>query len=177
MLHKFLLFHVLLAIPAFTGNNHGVLVSAGAAFNVEQACGNMDFTANQEKYYGKSEFIQHSGLAEVVGNLLSVFFNEEDFTWSIAPEDLKDIVLSNIHKVSGTKIYGSAIAFEPNVWSQTVGLEEGVVRSNSPAARGGPLSCIVVNMCVMLHSPRPISTNSLCSLHFSSPTLLPRTPV
>ena len=107
--------------------NHGVLVSGGAASNVEDACGNINFTVNQEKHYGKSEFIQHSGLAEAVGNLLSVFFNEEDYTWTITPMDLKEIVLSNIHQVAGTKIYGSAIAFEPNVWNQTIALTEGVV--------------------------------------------------
>ena len=112
---------------ALSANESGILVSAGAASNVQDACGNMNFTVNQEKHYGKSEFIQHSGLAEAVGNLLSVFFNEEDFMWTVSPEDLKEVVLPNIHQASGTKICGSAIAFEPNVWSQTGGLEDGVV--------------------------------------------------
>ncbi|CAB9523959.1 Gamma-aminobutyric acid (GABA) B receptor [Seminavis robusta] len=76
------------------------MVSAGAAFSVEDA------------YNSRP---------------LSVFYNEEDESWSITPEDLKEIVLSNIHKVrNGAKIYGSAIAFEPNVWRQTFGLEAGV---------------------------------------------------
>ena len=111
-----------LAILGFLLNNNGVL--AEAVFNADQACA-LNLTKSQGKHYGKTNFMMHSRVAEIVGNLLADFY-DADGVWTISPEDLQDIVLSNIHAVEGTMIYGSAIAFEPNVWNQTTGLSEGV---------------------------------------------------
>lgn len=102
------------------------LCDAKAAHSIEDACGSVDFTANQEKHYSKSEFIEHAAVAETMGSIISVFYDQGTESWSIEPADLKDIVLKNINRIEGTKIYGSAIAFEPDVWSHTEGLKEGV---------------------------------------------------
>ena len=127
---------LLFLVPiGFHHGNNSLFVSGKAVFSIEEACGNMNFTENQEKHYGKTEFLKHANLAETVGNLLSVFYNGDNDTWSIRPEDLQDVVLSNIHKVQGTQIYGSAIAFEPNVWKETEGLEDGVVSFQSTWCR------------------------------------------
>jgi hypothetical protein len=120
---------ILTSLAAVAAIGVSVCVDAAAVYDVKDACGSMNFTETQEKHYGKSEFVKHADLAETVGNLLSVFYDEATDSWTIQPDDLKDVVLSNIHKVQGTQIYGSAIAFEPNVWRQTEGLEEGVVSS------------------------------------------------
>ena len=101
-------------------------VIAEEKLSAEDVCGSIDFDDNQEKHYGKTDFKIHSRVAETVGNLLSVFYDENQDSWSISPEDLQEIVLSNIHAVEGTTIYGSAIAFEPNLFRQTNGLSDGV---------------------------------------------------
>lgn len=92
----------------------------------DDKCDSINFTDSQERHYGKTDFLVHSRVAETVGNLLSVFYDESQDSWSISPQDLREIVLSNIHTVEGTKIYGSAIAFEPSLWRQTTGLSDGV---------------------------------------------------
>lgn len=107
-------------------NQSGGRVAAEAVFTAEEACDSIDFSDSQEKHYDKTDFKVHSRVAETVGNLLSVFYDESQDSWSISPEDLKEIVMSNIHAVEGTMIYGSAIAFEPNIWRQTTGLSDGV---------------------------------------------------
>jgi hypothetical protein len=74
-------------------------------------------------------------VAELVGDLLGrVFYDDDNQTWSITPTQLRDITLTNVLQVENGNdsayslypIYGSAIAFEPGVWRQTDGLEEGV---------------------------------------------------
>lgn len=104
-----------------------LLIHDGAVvIRADDACESFEFPDSQERYYGKTEFQVHSHVAETVGNLLSVFYDESQNIWTISPEDLREIVLSNIHAVEGTTIYGSAIAFEPNLWTQTQNLSDGV---------------------------------------------------
>ena len=103
-----------------------LLIHGAVVIRADDACESFDFEDSQEKHYGKTNFKVHSHVAETVGNILSVFYDESQEAWTISPEDLREIVLSNIHAVEGTIIYGSAIAFEPNLWRQTEGLPDGV---------------------------------------------------
>eukprot|EP00804_Cyclotella_cryptica_P011025 CCRYP_017488-RA/>CCRYP_017488-RA protein AED:0.30 eAED:0.30 QI:710/1/0.9/1/0.44/0.3/10/542/659 len=132
-----------------------------ASFNVSEAC-SYNFSSSQGRNYGKTGFILHARVAEVTADFLGRVFYEGDsvqFTvnatnasahgepisaagasgsispWSISPENLRDMVLSNILQEGGIEssigyseypIYGSAIAFEPGVWNVVSGLAEGV---------------------------------------------------
>ena len=82
-------------------------------------------------------------MAELVGDLLGrVFYDDDNQTWSITPTQLRDITLTNVLQVENGNdsayslypIYGSAIAFEPDVWTQTDGLAEGVTFPASSVA-------------------------------------------
>jgi len=109
-----------------------------AALDVGSAC-DFAFPATQTKSYRKTEFVLHSRVAELVASQLSGVFYEEGGpdggpTWLVTPENLRDMVLTNILQESEGEgsaysrypIYGSAIAFEPGVWTDVDGLEEGV---------------------------------------------------
>ena len=139
---SFVLMMALFMVVLFSNHPSGGRVAAEAVFTAQEACDSLDFANSQERYYSKTDFIVHSRVAETVGNLLSVFYNEDQDSWSISPEDLKEIVMSNIHAVEGTLIYGSAIAFEPNVWRQTAGLPKGVPY---PAASNACLMTTMMN--------------------------------
>lgn len=107
-----------------------------------EAC-NFEVPDSQGKHYRKTDFILHSRVADVVGEQLGhVFYDDdENDAWSISARQLRDMVLTNILQErtvgedtssssatynSQYPIYGSAIAFEPNVWTRDIGLEKGV---------------------------------------------------
>ena len=103
------------------------------SITAEEAC-DFTFPDDQGKNYHKEDFALHSRVAEVVGDQLGrVFYNDETNEWLITPSQLRDMVLANILQEGGGRddvydqypIYGSAIAFEPGVWSSTDGLDEG----------------------------------------------------
>ena len=110
------------------------------ATNASEAC-NFEVPDSQGKHYRKTDFILHSRVAEVVGDQLGrVFYDDDNDSWSISARQLRDMVLTNILQEqvgdddSGSRteyyseypIYGSAIAFEPNIWTRETGLENGV---------------------------------------------------
>lgn len=101
-----------------------------------EAC-DLKFEDDQMKNYEKTGFFLHSRVAEVIGHQLGrVFFNDDTDTWLIQPSQLREMVLTNILEGDGDAsessfytqfpIYGSAIAFEPGVWSSTTELADGV---------------------------------------------------
>ena len=111
-------------------------VRGARALDEASAC-NFTFTDSAEKYYGKEDFVVHARVAEIIGQTLAVFYDESNNVWSISPEDLQEIALKNIMAVEGTLIYGSALAFEPGIWTSVVGLQDGVP---FPAATDDQLS-------------------------------------
>jgi hypothetical protein len=110
------------------------IIKPSATTTADEACA-FNFSDNQGKHYHKTEFILHSRVAELVGDLLGhVFYDDTSQTWSITPAQLREMALTNVLRegnmndtvYSQYPIYGSAIAFEPGVWTQTDGLDEGV---------------------------------------------------
>ena len=101
------------------------LASALSVSDAEEACA-FKPAASQENHYGKTEFFQQKRVAEIVGGIVSGFYDVGEQKWDVSPRQLKSIVLHNLNAATGTKIYGSAIAFEPGVFTSTAGLEEGV---------------------------------------------------
>lgn len=103
----------------------------------DAACA-FNFPGNQGKNYEKTEFVMHSRVAELVADQLGhVFYDDSENDWLIRASHLRDMVLINILQEEGGgegsstlysqyPIYGSAIAFEPGVWTKIVGLDEGV---------------------------------------------------
>jgi hypothetical protein len=76
-----------------------------------------------------------SNLSSLVESTSVTGASESISPWSITPENLRDMVLSNILQEGGIEssigyskfpIYGSAIAFEPGVWNVVDGLAQGV---------------------------------------------------
>lgn len=74
-------------------------------------------------------------LSSLVESASATGASESSSLWSISPENLRDMVLSNILQEGGIEssigyskypIYGSAIAFEPGVWNVVDGLAQGV---------------------------------------------------
>ena len=118
--------------------NNMSIIKPSATTTADEACA-FNFSDNQGKHYHKTEFILHSRVAELVGDLLGhVFYDDTNQTWSITPAQLREMALTNVlredmvnnnnnNTVSWeSPIYGSAIAFEPGVWTQMDGLDEGV---------------------------------------------------
>lgn len=106
------------------------------SITVEEACA-LKFPADQGKNYEKTEFILHSRVAEVIGNQLGrVFYDDKLNEFTINPHELQNMVITNILEEGGGDekstlysqypIYGSAIAFEPGVFTTTEGLSDGV---------------------------------------------------
>jgi len=112
----------------------------------DEACA-FNFSDNQGRHYHKTEFILYWREVEVVSDLLGrIFYDEDNETWSsMTPAQLREIALANVLREDIIKnnsvswespIYGSAIAFEPGVWTQTDGLAEGVTFPASSVACG-----------------------------------------
>jgi hypothetical protein len=110
----------------------------------DEACA-FNFSDNQGRHYHKTEFILYWREVEVVSDLLGrIFYDEDNETWSsMTPAQLREIALANVLREDIIKnnsvswespIYGSAIAFEPDVWTQTDGLAEGVTFPASSVA-------------------------------------------
>ena len=108
----------------------------------DEACA-FNFSDNQGKHYHKTEFVLHARVAELVGDILGrVFYHDDNATWSISAEELRDLALTNVLREDWrnatfyweSPIYGSAIAFEPGVWTQTDGLDKGVTYPASSMA-------------------------------------------
>lgn len=104
--------------------------TVSASITAAEACA-FNFTDDQGKHYDTEDFALHSRVAEVVGDQMAVFYDDDNDEWSIEPSQLRDMALTNILQEGGQSmqqypIYGSAIAFEPGLWDSTDGLEEGV---------------------------------------------------
>ena len=112
------------------------IIKPSATTTADEACA-FNLSDSQGKHYHKTEFILYSREVELVGDLLGrVFYDDTNQTWSITPAQLREVALANVLREDMVKnnstvswespIYGSAIAFEPGVWTQTDGLDEGV---------------------------------------------------
>ena len=122
------------------------IMSAINTTAADEACA-FNFSDNQGRHYHKTEFILYWREVEVVSDLLGhIFYDEDNQTWtSMTPAQLREIALANVLREDMIKnnsvtwespIYGSAIAFEPGVWTQTDGLAEGVTFPASSVACG-----------------------------------------
>lgn len=113
-------------------------MDASETITAAEACA-FEFPDDQGKNYRKTDFILHSRVAEVVGDQMGrVFYDDDDDgedSWSIGAGQLRNMVLTNILQeddggdesfYSKYPIYGSAIAFEPGIWTDNTGLDEGV---------------------------------------------------
>ena len=124
----FALLHIalqLLRYGHFQRSRERLLLQLSPVSDAEEACA-FKPAASQENHYGKTEFFQQKRVAEIVGGIVSGFYDVGEQKWDVSPGQLKSIVLHNLNAATGTKIYGSAIAFEPGVFTSTAGLEEGV---------------------------------------------------
>lgn len=109
--------------------------SATIIITADEACA-FNFSDNQAKNYHKTEFALYWREVEVVSDLLGrVFYDDKNQTWLMTPSQLREIALTNVLREDMIKnstvswespIYGSAIAFEPGIWTQTDGLDQGV---------------------------------------------------
>ena len=119
----------------------------------EEACA-FNFAVNQGNNYEQTEFILHSRVAEVIGHQLGrAFYDDETNEFTITPQELKNVVLTNILEEGGVgknsglyskyPIYGSAIAFEPGVFNNAEGLSGGVPfpAASQKCLQGGAQYC------------------------------------